>query len=316
MLWNLLAAAAAVLGFVSALRVMRIGLEGLAAGRLPAILNRCAGTPTRGVLTGTLVTAIVQSSAAVTAITVGLVAGGNLAFRDAVGIVLGANVGTTLTAQLLTFPLWNLAVPSLGVGLAGLGAGRLRHNPSLLQGSLALCGFAGILISLEVLVAALHPVANLPWFVHWLETAGEEPWLALLTGCLASAMLQSSTATTVITMALATDGLVPIQGAIAIVLGANVGTCATSVIAAVGQPRPAQQVALAHVLLNVTGALAGVFLLEAFTHAVVWLGGEPDRQVANAHTVFNILCTLIAWPFTYRFAAAIEWLLPDERRAG
>ncbi|WDL96335.1 Na/Pi cotransporter family protein [Alicyclobacillus sp. ALC3] len=315
MTWNFLAAFAAVVAFISALRVMRTGLEGLANGRLPQLLRRFAGTPTRGIITGTALATVLQSSSAVTAITVGLVAGGNLLFRDAVGVVLGANVGTTLTPQLLTFPLWNLAVPCLAVSIAGLIAARSLHRPTLVPPSLALAGFAGILISLQVLVQSLHPVASMPWFANWLETAGDNPWLALLTGVVTSAMLQSSTATTVITMALSMDGLIPIEGAIAIVLGANVGTCVTSVIAAIGQPRSAGQVALAHVLLNVAGAVLGVLFLEGFGDVIVALGGNAARQVANAHTVFNIVCTLLAWPFIRQFSALVEWLLPDKRRA-
>lgn len=316
MWWSIVGACMAVAGFVSALSVMRIGLEGMAEGRLPRLLHKCAGTPTRGILTGTVVTAILQSSSAVTAITVGLVAGGNLAFRDAVGIVLGANVGTTFTSQLLTFDLWQLAVPSLALGLAMvLGGASLRRQPMYNLG-LAISGFAGILISLQVLVLALHPIAAMPWFADWLETAGDNPILAILTGCFASALLQSSTATTVITMALAMDQLIPLQGAIAIVLGANVGTCATSVIAAIGRPRAAQQVALAHVLLNVGGVLLAYPLLELFADLVELIGGSPSRQVANAHSLFNIVCTLLMWPFTRQFARLVERLLPAERRSG
>lgn len=315
MVWNVLAAVLAVVAFVSALRVMRVGLEGFAQGRLPGLLRRCAGTPTRGIITGTALSAVLQSSSAVTAITVGLVAGGNLVFRDAVGIVLGANVGTTFTVQILTFSLWNLAVPCLALSLVGLAAARIWQRPKIGDSSLALAGFAGILISLQVLVASLHPLASTPWFAEWLETAGEAAWLAVLTGCFASAMLQSSTATTVITMALTMDGLVPMQGAVAIVLGANVGTCATSVIAAIGQPRAAQQVALTHVLLNVAGAVVGLLLLGSFTSFITLLGGSMSRQVANAHTVFNIACTLLVWPFTRQFATLVEWLLPEQRRA-
>lgn len=315
MMWNLLAAFAAVVAFIAALRVMRAGLEELAKGRLPQILRRCAGTSTRGIVTGTVVSAILQSSSAVTAITVGLVAGGNLMFRDAVGVVLGANVGTTFTPQLLTFPLWNLAVPCLAASIAGLIAARFLHRPQFVAPCLALAGFAGILISLQVLVASLHPVAAMPWFSDWLETAGENPWLALITGGVASAMLQSSTATTVITMALSMDGLIPMEGAIAIVLGANVGTCATSVIAAIGQPRSAAQVALAHVLLNAAGALLGMLFLEGFGDVISALGGSAARQVANSHTVFNIVCTLLTWPFIRQFSSLVEWLLPDKRRA-
>ncbi|MDQ0190480.1 Na/Pi cotransporter family protein [Alicyclobacillus cycloheptanicus] len=314
--WSLAGAVLSIVAFVSSLRVMRMGLEGLAKGRLPALLRQCAGTTTRGLLTGTLVSALLQSSAAVTAITVGLVAGGNLAFRDTIGIILGANVGTTLTSQLLTFNLWQFAVPALVLGLAALLTGWLRRSAKLHCAGLAIVGFAGIMIALEVLVAALHPLALTAWFSKWLATAGSDPLLALLTGCLASAMLQSSTATTVITMALAMDRLIPLEGAVCIILGANVGTCATSVIAAIGQSRAAMQVAVAHVLLNVAGAVLAFPFVDAFANLVTWIGGPANRQVANVHTIFNVVCTLLAWPIAAQFARLVERLLPDQRRAG
>lgn len=308
---NLAATALALTAFLGGLKVMRDGLEGLGQGRLPQILRRFVRTPTRGIVTGVVATGLMQSSAAMTAITVGMVAGGSLAFRDALGVVLGSNVGSTLMPLLLTLNLWALVIPALILG----GLGFLTRIPRLRYPSMALTGFASIFIALQSLTVALHPLTQTAYFAHILEFAGGQPLLAALCGFFASALIQSSTATTVLTMTLASDGIIPLSGAIALVLGANVGTCATSVIAAIGQPRAAQQVALSHVLLNVGGVLIALPLLTPFSNLMVWLSPLVSQQIANAHTTFNLLSTLVVWPVTAAFARLVERLLPDHQQA-
>jgi phosphate:Na+ symporter len=304
-------AVVSLVSFIGGLHLLRHGMEAMAGGRLPAILKRFVRTPTRGILTGVAVTALVQSSAAITAISVGMVASGSMAFRDALGVVLGANVGSTITPQLLTMDLWFLVVPCLVFGLVGI----VTRSPRMIHPSQALVGFATIFIALQTLSESLEPLTSTPWFKQLLEHAGQAPLIALITGTIASAIIQSSTATTVITMALAAEQAIPLNGAIAIVIGANIGTCLTSVLAALGQSRAAQQVALSHVLLNVGGALLMMPFLSPFTHLMAWMADEPSQQIANAHTIFNVLSTLLVWPVTNGFARVVETLLPNNRHA-
>ncbi|MCL6516349.1 Na/Pi symporter [Alicyclobacillus sp.] len=311
MVLNLVIAAAALFVFIGGLRVMRSGLEAMVDSRLPALLHTLARTPGRGILTGVVITAAVQSSAAITAAAVGLVASGSMAFRDALGIVLGANVGSTVTPQLLTFDLTAAAVVTLFLGTAAWLLGGPRIRPL----ARALCGFSCIFIAIHALERALQPVAATAWFHGWLQETAGSPWLALVTGCLASGLVQSSTVVTVIAMALAADGALPVDAGIAIVFGANIGTCITSVIASIGQSRPAQQVALAHVLLNVGGALAFLPFLGPYTALMARLAEGAAQQIANAHTVFNLLCTLAVWPVAGPFARLVEWLLPEHGHA-
>ncbi|MCL6627445.1 Na/Pi cotransporter family protein [Alicyclobacillus shizuokensis] len=305
-----LAAVASLVVFLGGLRLMRSGLEAMAEGRLPALLHKLARTPTRGILTGAVVTALVQSSAAVTAVTVGLVAAASLSFRDALGIVLGANVGSTITPLILTLDLWRLAVPCLVVGLVLLALRRPRLHPP----GMALLGFACIFIALQSLTRALHPLTTTQWFADNLAAAGRNPIWAMAVGCLASAVVQSSTATTVVTMALVENGAVPLVSGIAMVLGANVGTCFTSVIAAIGQPRAAGQVALAHVLLNAAGVLLFLPFIAPYSEWMTWLSPHPKQQIADAHSIFNIICTLAVWPAIGSFARLVERLLPEQSR--
>ncbi len=311
MWFNVTATILSLAVFLAGLKIMRDGLHAMGHGRLPRILQTLAKTPTRGIVTGIVSTALLQSSAAVTAISVGMVASGSMIFRDALGVVLGANVGSTVTPQLLTLNLWALIVPCMFLGMVATLSGRERWR----QPGQALVGFSILFISLQALTSALHPLTQSSWFTSVLSATGHNVWIAAFMGILASSLVQSSTAVTVITMALVSDASVPIATGIAIVLGANVGTCLTSVLAAIGQSRPAQQVALAHVLLNLGGVMLALPLLQPFASLVTGMTPVPSQQIADAHTLFNFLSTLVVWPFTNQFAAIIERLLPDQRHA-
>jgi phosphate:Na+ symporter len=309
--FQLVVAALSLAAFLGGLSLMRQGLSGMGNHTFQRVLQRLVRTPTRGILTGTVVTAVVQSSAAITAITVGMVAGGSIAFREALGIILGANVGSTITPQLLTLNLQYVVFACLLLGMVGF----VSRKAPLVHPSMALVGFSIIFIALETLKLSLRPLAALPWFQSTLAYAGPHPLIGVIAGCFVSAIIQSSTATTVVAMALASQFMIPMTGAIAIVLGANIGTCLTSVIASIGQGRPAQQVALSHVLLNVGGVALFVPFLTPFQHWMVMWTRNPAQQIANAHTLFNIICTLLVWPFVSAFARFIETILPDNRYA-
>ncbi|WP_062306297.1 Na/Pi cotransporter family protein [Alicyclobacillus sendaiensis] len=311
MITHALATALALVAFLGGLRLMRSGFERTAEGRLARLLRRAAATPTRAIVTGAVSTALLQSSGAVTAITVGLVAAGSLDFASGLGLVLGANVGTTVTPQLLHLNLWGIALPALAAGLILSLAPSQKHRP-LGEG---LVGFACLFIALQALAAALHPLAAAPFFREALAAAGRQVVVAALAGCALSALVQSSTATTLIAMALAGGHMIPLEGGIAIALGANVGTCLTSVLAAIGTPRAAQRIALAHVLLNALGVAAFLPILHPFTSAVALASTSPAQAVANANTAFNAICTLAVWPFTRPFARLLTWMLPDPRTA-
>ncbi|WP_206881359.1 Na/Pi cotransporter family protein [Alicyclobacillus mali (ex Roth et al. 2021)] len=311
MITHIFATALALVAFLGGLRLMRSGFERMAEGRLARLIRTAASTPTRGMVTGAVSTALLQSSGAVTAITVGLVAAGSLDFASGLGLVLGANVGTTITPQLLNLNLWGIVLPALAAGLALSLHPRLKHRP-LGEG---LVGFSCIFIALQALTSALRPLAMAPFFHQALASAGRNILLATLAGCALSALVQSSTATTVIAMALVGGHMIPLEGGIAISLGANIGTCLTSVVAAIGTPRPAQRIALAHVLLNTMGVAAFLPILHPFASAVSLASASPAQAVANANTAFNAICTLAAWPFVRQFARLLTWMLPDPRTA-
>ncbi|WP_206830900.1 Na/Pi cotransporter family protein [Alicyclobacillus fructus] len=307
MITHIVATCLSLVAFLGGLRLMRSGFERMAEGRLARLIRTAASTPTRGIVTGALSTALLQSSGAVTAITVGLVAAGSLDFASGLGLVLGANVGTTVTPQLLHLNLWGIALPALGIGMI-LSLSPRRGQRPLGEG---LVGFACLFIALQALAAALRPLASAPFFRHILAASGHQILWAALAGCVLSALVQSSTATTLIAMALADGHMIPLAGGIAIALGANVGTCLTSILAAIGTPRPAQRIALAHVLLNALGVALALPILHPLTTAIAAVSPSPGQAVANANTAFNALCTLAAWPFTRSFAQLLTRMLPD-----
>lgn len=293
-------------GFLGGIWVMRLGFEQMAAEKLPLILKRFVRTPTRGIAVGTLVTALLHSSAAVTVITIGFVSAGTMTFADSLGIILGSNIGTTFTTQILAWNPEDLIIPCVAGGSLLWFAlrGRRRYI------GLAVFGFGATLFALNLLTAALAPLGETDWFQEVLKQASRNPLYGVLAGAGLTALVQSSTATTALTIAMASQGLIDLPGAIAIVLGNNIGTCITAILASIGSPIAAKRVAAAHVILNVAGVLAFLPFLQIFANIVAVLSPFLSVQVATAHTLFNILSSLAVWPFTRAFASLIEWLVP------
>lgn len=298
---------AGLAGFLGGMWTLRQGLEPLAVGHLPALLNRFVKTPLRGFLTGTIITAVLQSSGAVTVITIGLVAAGTLTFPDSVGIVLGANIGTCVTTQILALQLDVLVLPCLVAGVyLALTSNRLWQHIGI-----TLIGFSTIFLALKLMSLSLKPIGQTAWFRSVLFESSEDPLLGVLSGTFLTALVQSSSATTALTIALASQGLVDLRGAIAIVLGNNVGSCVTSILASIGAPTAAKQVAAAHVLLNILGVAAFLPFLSHFTALVEHTANTLPVQVANAHTLFNIISSLAMLPFARPYAALVQRIIPD-----
>lgn len=299
-------------GFLAGMWIMRTGMERMASDRLPQILKSFVKTPTRGLLTGTALTALIHSSAGVSIISIGLVSAGAMTFADSLGVILGTNIGTTVTTQLLSFDLEPFILPSilLGVLLSIFLRGTYKYI------GLAVLGFAAIFLALELIESALAPLAKTSWFREMLALSSQNPLLGVLAGTVLTALITSSTATTMLTIVLAGQGLIDLPGAIAIILGNNVGTCVTSVIAAVGTPLAAKRVALAHVILNVLGVLAFLPFIGWLAELCRWFSDDLAVQVATSHLLFNVISSLAVWPVTKGYANLICWLLPDRTAKG
>lgn len=296
--------------FLTGMKVMELALHQWAGSFLTGLVERFTRTPLRGLLIGTGITAALQSSSAITVITIGLVNAGIMTFPKTLGIILGTNIGTCITTELIGLNLTKLAWPLLiaagTVWLGSLAAGgsarsfRLRrfihHVRSL---SLAVCGFAAVMLGVEVMqtiVPALQTRGLFGWFV---EQAQRSVLWGVIAGAVLTAIIHSSAATIAMTMGLAAVEAIPVELGIAIVLGANVGTCVTALIAGIGGSRSGQFVAWSHIALNVGGALLFLPLLPLLHHASALLSANPSGQIAHAQTIFNIVCSLLALPICY-----------------
>ncbi|TYO95940.1 Na/Pi cotransporter family protein [Desulfallas thermosapovorans] len=292
------------------MQAMKEGLENLSREKIRRAVAAFTATPLKAAVTGLVFTMLVQSSTAISVITIGFVNAGIMNLAQAVGILLGANVGTCVTVQLLSFNLFRLAAPA-ALGGAVLWA-IFKSRPAGHLGR-SLCGFGLVFAGLQLMATALAPLQKAPWFLETLLSLQHSPAMAVLAGALVSALLHSSAAATGIAMLLSGYQLIALPTAVALVLGNNIGTCITAVLASLGGSRAGRQVAAAHVLLNVLGALLFLPLLHPFATLVSFTTDTLPRQVANAHALFNIISSLIALPLVYQFTALVRMIVPGNK---
>lgn len=309
--------------FLYGMEQMSAALRTAVGDGLKRALERVTGSPMRGVLTGFLVTALLQSSSAVTVILIGFVSAGLLELRQAIPVVFGSNIGTTITAQLLAFSLDELRYAFLIAGVLlcfALPEGRLR------QAATALVGFALLLEGIFVMGAAVEPLLKGAMLSALLQRVGDEPLLGLLTGLGMTLTVQSSSATIAVLQRVAAmpaaDGvhsILGLSGALPVLLGDNIGTTITAVLASVPGSRDAKRLAAAHAFFNLSGAALFLCFLPQYTQAVEWLtpkGTELEviaRQIANAHTLFNFCCTVLWLPFTGQMESLVRLVVPEKK---
>lgn len=293
------------------MQIMKEGLENLSRVKMRRILATLTSTPMLAALTGTALTMLTQSSTAISVLTIGFVNAGLLNLVQAIGILLGSNIGTCITVQMISFDLFRLAIP---VAIAGALLWAMRQESAAGQLGQALVGFSMVFAGLKLMAIVLNPLQNVPWFTELLFSLQSSPILSVLAGTLATALLHSSAASTGIAMLLSQQHLIPLNTAIALVLGNNIGTCITAVLASLSGPRTGKQVAAAHVLINVLGAALFLPLLQPFSMLVDYTADSLSHQVANAHTLFNIISSLAILPIVYPFTSLVRFIIPDHRR--
>ena len=294
------------------IRLSGDSLQRAAGGRLRHLLTGLARNRASAVASGATVTAIIQSSAATTLMLIGFVSAGLMTFRQTLGIILGADIGTTFTVQLIAFRITDYALLLVGGGFVITFVSRRRAVKDIGQ---AVLGLGLMFLGLKLILDGVAPFSTMPLAVDVIAALAKNPVLALLTAAAFSAVMASSAATLGIALALATHGLLALDGAIAIVLGANIGTCATALAAAVGASAEAKRVAVAHIAFKLLGAAIVFPFIEPLTSLVASTAADPARQIANAHTFFNLGISLVFLPFTPLAAQAIEALVPDDHTA-
>lgn len=287
--------------------ILRQGLQAFAGKGLHQALLWMTATPGRGFWSGTVATALLQSSTALSVAAVSFVDAGLLPFENALALILGSNIGSTVTTQLLAFPLERFAIMAMLTGALGylFLPNRWRYL------ALSLCGLGTLFLALAFLEGGLAPLAENAKVQKFLHGLGDHHLQGVAAGTLLSALLHSSSATTGIVMILAEDGWITMPTALAFIFGANIGTCFTAVLAALATSRSAQRVALFHVLLNVFGVLVFYPFLTPMANILASLGGSLARQAANAHTLFNLISSLLALPLLPASTVLLEKILPD-----
>jgi phosphate:Na+ symporter len=287
--------------FLLGLRLMSTALGSAAGRRLRGLLARFVKTPLQGALLGAAATAAVQSSSAVAATVVGLVNARIFTLSQAFAVILGANVGTTITAQLIAFDLDRFAPLMMAAGLVSVWGWRRRTVGE------ALFGFGSLLFGLALINRALLPWLDSGAARFALTSLVGERWQAVLVGIGVTAVVQSSSAVTGFVVALAQAETITLQAAVCISLGSNIGTVLTTLIASIGTSRESKAAALADLTFNVLGVLLVLPLLDPFLAVVARTSTQLPRQIANAHTLFNLGTAVIALPLI-RYLAGFAWL--------
>lgn len=306
--------------FLFGMERLTIALKAVAGNRMRYYLERLTTNRVRGAVVGAGVTAILQSSSITTVLVVGFVSAGLMSLGQSVGVIMGANIGSTITAQIIAFQVVKLALALIAIGYAIQFFGR---NESFRRKGSLLLGFGLVFYGMSLMGTSMAPLRQIPEFFA-LVSALETPWLGILVGAIFTAVIQSSAATTGIVIALSSQGLLTLNAGIAVALGANIGTCVTALLAAIGKPGSALRAAAVHILFNLLGVVLWCGFIDQLTTLAVAvsplhpelqgisrLAAETPRQVANAHTLFNVINTALFLPFAGLFAHVAEKLLPD-----
>lgn len=311
--------------FLFGIRFMSDGLQAVAGDRMRSILEKGTKNPVRGVLTGTVVTALIQSSSATTVLTVGLVNAGLLSLRQAIGVIMGANIGTTVTAFLIGFNLKDYALPILAVGALIYLFAREKRNQLIGQ---SIFGFGALFFGLTIMGEGMQPLKDLQVFTDLMVSIEDKAIIGVLVGVIFTFIVQSSSATIGVLQELAYQGAVTYQQAVPILFGDNIGTTITALLAGLGAGVAARRASLTHFLFNLTGTLIflPLFLMGFFEKMVIWITNtififlptssgvweamNIKLQLAQTHAVFNICNTLIHLPLVAVLALVVTRLIP------
>lgn len=295
--------------FLYGMKLMGDGLENAAGEGLKSILEKLTSNKYIGVLVGIAVTAIIQSSSGTTVMIVSFVNAGLMTLSQAIGIIMGANIGTTITAQMVSLDLNKIAPLVIGVGAVFLLVSKKKRTRDL--AGIAI-GFGILFMGMDLMGSAMDPVAESAWFKDFIIVVSNNSLLGLLAGLGLTAIIQSSAATTVILIALATTGAIDMRLAFPVILGCNMGTCVTALLSSLGANRTAKKAAIMHLLFNTIGAIIFFPFISPFIGLIELTSPSVARQVANAHTIFNIVVTIILLPFSEYIVKLANLILPGE----
>ena len=295
--------------FLHGMQMMSSGLEAAAGNRMKGILEKLTANRVLGVVVGAVITAVIQSSSATTVMVVGFVNSGMMTLTQAVWIIMGANIGTTITGQLIALDIGAIAPLFAFIGVAMivfLKKEKLHHFGKIIAG-------LGILfIGMDMMSAAMMPLRESEAFIS-LMTQFSNPVLGILAGAIFTAIIQSSSASVGILQALASSGVIGLPQAVYVLFGQNIGTCITAVLAAIGTSRNAKRTTIIHLSFNIIGTIVFtiICMVTPFVSLMEGLTPNVSAQIANTHTIFNITTTLLLLPFGTQLAKMATKILPD-----
>jgi phosphate:Na+ symporter len=310
--------------FLFGMDQMSDGLKGAAGDTLKDVLERLTKNRVMGAITGAFVTAVLNSSSVTTVLVVGFISAGFMSLSQSVGIIMGANIGSTFTAQIVAFNVTQYALIMVTAGFFMLFTSkqeRTRHYGAMIM------GLGLVFYGMGVMGDAMNPLRTYQPFIDLMGRM-ENPLLGILVGAVFTGLVQSSAATTGIAIVMAASGLITLPAGIALAFGANIGTCVTALLAAIGKPTDAVRAAAVHILFNIAGVLVWILFIPQLADFVVAISpaspeltgkariaADVPRQIANAHTVFNVANTLLFLGFTTTFARLVERLVPAKPEA-
>lgn len=299
--------------FLLGIKFMGDGLQKTAGDRLRDILDKFTSNPFLGVLAGMIVTVLIQSSSGTTVLTVGLVNAGFLTLRQAIGIIMGANIGTTVTAFIIGVDLGEYALPIIAVGCFMI---FFFNNQKITNIGQAIFGFGALFFGLDLMSKGMEPLRGLESFHDLTTSMSTNPILGVVIGTLFTVIVQSSSATIGILQGLFSEGAIDLKAAIPVLFGDNIGTTITAVLASLGASVAAKRAAYTHVIFNLVGTTIFLIFLGLFTQYVLFLQGQfnlnPEMTLAFAHGSFNIANTIIQFPFIGALAWIVTKIIPGE----
>ena len=296
--------------FLYGMQMMSSGLEEAAGNRMKGILEKLTANRFLGVAVGAAITAVIQSSSATTVMVVGFVNTGMMTLQQAVWIIMGANIGTTITGQLISLDV-DMIAPLFA--FAGVAAIMFLKKPQAQHIGMIIAGFGVLFIGMDMMGGAMEPLRESEAFIS-LMTKFSNPFLGILAGAVFTAVIQSSSASVGILQALAISGLIGFDSAVFVLFGQNIGTCITAVLASIGTSRSAKRTTIIHLMFNLIGTT--IFTILCLTLPITDIVGgltpdKPAAQIANMHTIFNIVTTVLLLPFGTYLAKLATIILPD-----
>ncbi|HDK7139670.1 TPA: Na/Pi cotransporter family protein [Clostridium botulinum] len=297
--------------FIYGMNLMGDGLQNVAGERVKVFFEKVTSNPIKGVLTGVVVTGVIQSSSATTVMVVGFVNAGLMTLTQAAGVIMGANIGTTVTGQLVAFNVTAGAPLFVGVGTAIVLFAKKKKTKEI--GNIIL-GFGILFMGMEIMKEAMAPLGQSEAFKSLALSLSHNVFLGIVVGMGMTAIVQSSSATIGILIALSSNGVLPLSAALPILFGDNIGTCVTALLASIGASKNARKAALFHLTFNVIGTVIFAFILVPLTPFVRIITnltpGDVGRQIANAHTMFNLINTFIQIWFIKYIVAFVNKMIP------